>query len=362
MGVVYRAEDTELRRTVALKFLFERAGGDPEAHERLRREARAASSLNDPNICGIYEVGEESGEGFIVMEYVEGKPLSKLIRPGGLPVETIIRYGQQISSALEHAHDCGVIHRDLKPLNVIVTPGGDAKILDFGLARKGDPADFDKQTLETVSTQTSAGLAGTMPYMAPEQFEGGGASPRTDLWSLGVVLYELTSGTRPFQGDNLYRLCTEILRNAPPALPPHSPPWQAREANAAEVPEARSAGSLCKAGTDYPLGMGASRRASHRARPRATIGRCGVKHLLPQIAPEPCTASFLPSLRSFGSKLSPAFVYQNPPDRPSAPSRSPESLRRPLASRSHSAASNRGESRHNRAHVQGRKRFAVRSE
>src|SRR5260370_2521472 len=138
--------------------------------------------------------------------------------------------------------------------------------------------------------------------------------------------------------------------------------WQAREANAAEVPEARSAGSLCKAGTDSPLGMGASRRSSHRARPRATIGPCGVKHLLPQIAPEPCTASFLPSLRSFGLKLSPAFVYQNPPDRPSAPSRSPESLRRPLVSRSHSAVSNRGESRRNCAHAQGRKRFAVRSE
>ncbi len=228
MGVVYRAEDTELRRTVALKFLFERVGADPEVHERLRREARTASSLNHPNICAIYEVGEDSGEVFIVMEYVEGKPLSKLIRPDGLPVEMIIRYGQQIASALEHAHDRGVIHRDLKPLNVVVTPAGDAKILDFGLARRGDPADFDKQTLETVSTQASGGLAGTMPYMAPEQFEGGGASPRTDLWSLGVVLYEMASGTRPFDGENLYRLCTAILRNAPPALPPHLPPGLAR--------------------------------------------------------------------------------------------------------------------------------------
>jgi serine/threonine-protein kinase len=223
-GVVYRAEDTELRRLVALKFLLEQAGADPKARERLRSEARTASSLNHPNICAIYEVGEQSGEVFIAMEYVEGKPLSKLIRPEGLPVETVLRYGLQIASALEHAHSHGIIHRDLKPLNVVVTLQGDAKILDFGLARQGDPTKFDRQTLETVSTAVGTGLAGTFPYMAPEQFEGNGASPRTDIWSLGIVLYEMVSGSRPFHGENLYRLCTTIVRDAPPPLPPHTPP------------------------------------------------------------------------------------------------------------------------------------------
>ena len=222
-GVVYRAEDTELRRVVALKFLL-KDGVDPQSRERLRREARTASSLNHPNICAIYEIGEQSGEVFIAMEYVDGKPLSKLIRPEGLPVETTLRYGLQIASALEHAHDHGIIHRDLKPLNVIVTPQGDAKILDFGLAQQSDPTEFDRKTLETVSTATGGGLAGTFPYMAPEQFEGNSASPRTDIWSLGIVLYEMASGARPFHGENLYRLCTSIVRDAPPPLPPHTPP------------------------------------------------------------------------------------------------------------------------------------------
>ncbi|MGB7730981.1 MAG: protein kinase [Candidatus Acidiferrum sp.] len=223
-GVVYRAEDTELRRIVALKFLLEQTGADPQARERLRSEARTASSLNHPNICAIFEVGEQSGEVFIAMEYVEGKPLSKLIRSEGLPIETIIRYGLQIASALEHAHHHGIIHRDLKPLNVIVTPQGDAKILDFGLARQSDPTEFDRQTLETVATAAGTGLAGTFPYMAPEQFEGDSASARTDIWSLGIVLYEMAAGSRPFHGENLYRLCTSIVRDAPPSLPPHTPP------------------------------------------------------------------------------------------------------------------------------------------
>ena len=213
-----------MSRIVALKFLLRESGGNPKARERLRHEARTASSLNHPNICTIYEVGEQAGEVFIAMEFVDGKTLSKLIPDAGLPIETIVRYGKQIASGLQHAHSHGVIHRDLKSPNVIVTREGDAKILDFGLARADDPAEFDRQTLETVSAEATTGLAGTFPYMAPEQFEGGGTSTRTDIWSLGIVLYEMSTGSRPFRGENLYRLCTSILRDSPPVLPSHIPP------------------------------------------------------------------------------------------------------------------------------------------
>jgi len=223
MGVVYRAEDTTLGRTVALKFLPDRLASNPDVSDRLRREARMASALNHPNICTIYEVGEDAGEVFIAMEYVEGRPLSELIRAGGLPLETILRYGQQLASALAHAHDRGVVHGDLKPLNIIVTLQGDAKILDFGLARRNNPGEFDRQTLETVSAESRPGLAGTLPYMAPEQIDGSPASPRTDLWSLGVVLYEMAAGTRPFSGENLYPLCNAILRNPARPLPAQVP-------------------------------------------------------------------------------------------------------------------------------------------
>ena len=222
MGVVYRAEDTSLGRTVALKFLSSQILNDPKRTERFRDEARTASSLNHPNICTIYEVGEEEGELFIAMEYVEGRPLSEFLRDGGMPVETLLRYARQISGALEHAHDRGIVHRDLKPANVVITPNGTAKILDFGLAKRADPDQLQKTT-QGVATQTSVGLTGTLPYMSPEQLQGGETGPQSDIWSLGVMLYEMSSGTRPFRGENLYRLCTAIIQEPMPPLPQNVP-------------------------------------------------------------------------------------------------------------------------------------------
>jgi serine/threonine protein kinase/tetratricopeptide (TPR) repeat protein len=219
MGVVYKAEDTTLNRTVALKFLCEQDAGSPTGDEHLKYEARAASALNHPNICTVYEVGEEVGESFIAMEYVEGRTLAEVMQQGSLPIETVLRYGRQLASGLAHAQDRGVIHGDLKPRNIAVTPVGDAKILDFGLARRCDPAGFDRHTLETVSDTKAVGLRGTLPYMAPEQIEGGESSPRTDVWSLGVILYEMATGMRPFQGDSLFLLCNSILRDPPGPFP-----------------------------------------------------------------------------------------------------------------------------------------------
>jgi TolB-like protein/predicted Ser/Thr protein kinase len=222
MGVVYRAEDTALGRTVALKFLSSQIVQDPKRVERFRDEARNASSLNHPNICTIYEVGEQEGEMFIAMEYVEGRPLSDLLRDGGMAVETLLRYGRQISGALEHAHERGIVHRDLKPANVVITPDGVAKILDFGLAKRHDPEQLHKTT-QGVPTETSVGLTGTLPYMSPEQLQGEVTGPRSDIWSLGVMLYEMASGMRPFRGENLYRLCTAIIQEPMPPLPESVP-------------------------------------------------------------------------------------------------------------------------------------------
>ena len=223
MGVVYRAEDTALGRTVALKFLSTQIVQDPKRVERFRDEARTASALNHPNICTIYEVGEQEGEMFIAMEYVEGRPLSEFLRDGGMAVETLLRYGRQISGALEHAHERGIVHRDLKPANVVVTPAGNAKILDFGLAKRDDPEQLQRKTTQGVATETSVGLTGTLPYMSPEQLEGRETGPRSDIWSLGVMLYEMASGSRPFRGENLYRLCTAIIQEPLPPLPDNVP-------------------------------------------------------------------------------------------------------------------------------------------
>ena len=218
MGVVYRAHDDRLNRDVALKFLPDELNHDENARALLIREARTASALNHPNICTIYDVGEADGKSYIVMEFVSGRSLAEQIPEDGLPVETVICYGEQIADAMAHAHERGVIHRDLKTPNVIVMPGGRVKVLDFGLAKHLTPGEITLKT-QSISTLTSEGaIVGTMHYMAPELFRGEPADARSDVWALGVVLYEMANGKRPFRGRTSYELSSMILHDSPPPL------------------------------------------------------------------------------------------------------------------------------------------------
>ena len=207
MGVVYRARDEVLQRDVAIKVLSSRSVAEKSAREFLLEEARAASALSHPNICTIHQVGEIRGELYIVMELIEGKPLSELIAKGGLPVESVLRYGVQVASALTHSHGRNIVHRDLKSANVMVTTEGLVKVLDFGLARRlrSDLFEASAQTIDSLGAsgetlvESTGGLTGTIPYMPPEVLRGEEADYRSDIWALGVVLYEAASGQLPFR-------------------------------------------------------------------------------------------------------------------------------------------------------------------
>jgi serine/threonine protein kinase/tetratricopeptide (TPR) repeat protein len=220
MGTVYAAQDLELQRSVALKVV---TGGDLDAQVRLRREAQHASQLNHPHICTIHEVGAVDGKAYIVMEFVEGRPLGELVGPDGLPIETTLRHGIQISDALAHAHNRGVIHRDLKSANVVVTPEGRAKVLDFGLARV-IPTDRAKELSQSrAPLAEESHRAGTLSYMAPELLRGEQAGTQTDIWALGVMLYEMAAGRRPFGGGTPFEVSAAILDAPPAPLPTRLP-------------------------------------------------------------------------------------------------------------------------------------------
>jgi TolB-like protein/tRNA A-37 threonylcarbamoyl transferase component Bud32 len=224
MGEVYRAHDEQLDRDVALKVLPAHTLTDEIARARLLREARAAAALNHPHICTIHEVGEAGGQAYIAMELVEGKPLSALVPGQGLPVETVLRFGSQIADALAHAHERRIVHRDLKSANVVITPEGRAKVLDFGLAKRLSGEELTEATTKSLASLTQAGaLVGTVPYMAPEQLRGQPADARSDVWALGVMLYEMVAGARPFQGQTSFELSSAILNQVPPPLPPAVP-------------------------------------------------------------------------------------------------------------------------------------------
>src|SRR5437899_8022111 len=225
MGVVYRARDEKLQREVALKFLGVLPAGGSASHENVLQEARAISALNHPNICTVYEVGEIEGKPYIAMEYVEGHALTMEISSNGMALDQVERYGMQLADALNHAHSRGIIHRDLKSANVMVTPQGRLKVLDFGISRRLDTGQGISETTRfDKSWESQHTFTGTIQYVAPEVLRGGDGDARSDIWSMGVLLYEIATGRRPLKGVTTFELSAAILRERAPLITPPLPP------------------------------------------------------------------------------------------------------------------------------------------
>src|SRR5271167_3026885 len=218
MGEVYRATDAKLGRDVALKVLPAEMAQDPERLARFRREAKALAQLDHPNIVTIYSVEESDGIHFLTMQLVEGQPLDRLLCAGGLPFEQIVEIASALGDALAAAHEKGIVHRDLKPGNVMVSSEGRVKVLDFGLAKDGRAANVGDATMTSASHTQVGVVMGTPAYMSPEQTSGRPLDHRTDIFSLGVVLHEMATGQRPFEGNSSAELVSAILRDNPPSV------------------------------------------------------------------------------------------------------------------------------------------------
>ncbi len=223
MGEVYRATDTRLDRTVAIKVLPEHLADDPQRRERFEREAKAVSSLNHPHICTLHDVGEQDGIHYLVMELVEGDTLQQRLEKGRLPLDQALEYAIQIADALDKAHRQGVVHRDLKPGNIMITKSAGVKLLDFGLAKlKSDDAQVSPlsqmPTQDPSAPLTAEGtIIGTLQYMAPEQLEGKEADARTDIFAFGAVVYEMVTGKKAFEGASQASLIHSIMGVDPPS-------------------------------------------------------------------------------------------------------------------------------------------------
>ena len=229
MGEVYRARDTRLDRSVALKVLAPELATDADFRARFAREAKAISALNHAHICGLYDIGREHDTEYLVLELLEGETLAARLERGPLPLAQVLRFGIEIADALEAAHRQGIVHRDLKPGNVMLTPAG-TKLLDFGLAKNtiGPAGQALSQLATAPGTATAQGtILGTLPYMAPEQVQGLPADARTDLFALGTILHEMATGRRAFEATTQASLIAKILETEPPAvssLAPLTPP------------------------------------------------------------------------------------------------------------------------------------------
>jgi serine/threonine protein kinase len=243
MGVVYLAEDSRLHRKVALKFLPQTVAHDSAVKARFMLEAEAASALDHPNIATVYEVGEHDGEPFIAMAYYEGETLKQRLEHGRLPVSMVASIVEQVASGLTAAHAAGIVHRDLKPANILLRNDGQVKILDFGLAKM-------LAIEETRARMTRVGsTVGTVAYMSPEQVRGDDVDQRSDVWALGVVLYEMLTGRLPFEGTHPVALMSAILSNAPPSLTSLAPeaPVELQQVVAGALAKDRNARQLTSA-------------------------------------------------------------------------------------------------------------------
>ena len=218
-GAVFRGEDIRLGRKVAIKVPHANREEDAGAWGQLLQEARAASALNHPNICATYDIGEDEGVNYIALEFVDGRTLSDVVRSGPLPPSLALDYASQIAKGLAHAHGRGIIHRDLKASNVMISTGGEAKLLDFGLARHLDAATIESVARSRQSLAEIGTTAGTLCYMAPEVLRGKPPGPSSDLWSFGALLHEMLLGRLPFKGETAFELTMAIMVEAPEPLP-----------------------------------------------------------------------------------------------------------------------------------------------